>query len=718
MGHCGTDEKIPDRTEAKIRRSAQQTELMNYPKDYLHFNFCLLSAFWAFVFSSTRRSVVYNSTVYTGRQFQGATEITSREESSSPPQTMPDTSPGGRPNRLPEARRFVDKSRSVDGGIQVIPRRGVAVSSVLVLFSCLLQSCGGLDSDYVSQETKHKTSSGGAEWSGDMHPSLPLGSGHACDKKTLQGCQPSYGQLKAAGALWKCPDGKKGVVGTCGADGCVESAGGGDNPQCPGQLNASSSCCCPKNGCYTLPLYNTVIGVCRGTGCACGDASAPSCAPQGQPDACGGSVGGKTCNGPMVRCCFGANVEELVPFYDLGTQAIVNYWAAYEFSASNKEWVIQAESSFNTNASRPPCNLTAPHCGLNDASQSWLSPQPGGSMFWSLGYYPAGVRGVGSEGGAAMWVLSTEQFWGATWYMLNQLTLDRGPATGIPQEECAITNDNCWASGNAGEMDFLETGWNLRNISEDPDYRRSFSTQFNQIGRCFNGGVNGGGFTSPNWLETSPSPIHGKKPEPYVFVAIVDSVGNWVYRIPADEASDIWPGISRKTTASRLQASPTRTPVAMNPCNKGFCAVFTSNCQATNVTEAQAQGCGFNGNQGFCGNVFRQFADTNQPLYPNSTCTKDVRGGVEMPWCLEMVHADPTPAPSPGPPPTSQCPACTPSQCAGEGCGKSVPYLCLAGIAKGGCTSNAKGWPSSGACSGCCDTYLCGSGRNEVNDFG
>ena len=81
-----------------------------------------------------------------------------------------------------------------------------------------------------------------------------------------------------------------------------------------------------------------------------------------------------------------------MPFYDLGTQALVNYWAAYEYSSTDKEWVMQAESSFNTNASRPPCNLTAPHCGLDDATQSWLSPQPGGSMFWSLGYYPAGVR--------------------------------------------------------------------------------------------------------------------------------------------------------------------------------------------------------------------------------------------------------------------------------------------------------------------------------------
>ena len=25
-----------------------------------------------------------------------------------------------------------------------------------------------------------------------------------------------------------------------------------------------------------------------------------------------------------------------------------------------------------------------------------------------------------------------------------------------------ITNDNCWAAGNTGEMDFLETGWDYQ----------------------------------------------------------------------------------------------------------------------------------------------------------------------------------------------------------------------------------------------------------------
>ena len=100
----------------------------------------------------------------------------------------------------------------------------------------------------------------------------------------------------------------------------------------------------------------------------------------------------------------------------------------------------------------------------------------------------------------------------------------------------------------------------------------------------FNGGVNGGGFTSPNWLETSPPVFPGQspawwagspKPEPIVYVAVADSVGNWVYRMPADEAEAIWPGIARKVTRrmgehllapphththTRMQSSPPHPP--------------------------------------------------------------------------------------------------------------------------------------------------------------
>lgn len=58
-----------------------------------------------------------------------------------------------------------------------------------------------------------------------------------------------------------------------------------------------------------------------------------------------------------------------------------------------------------------PCAMQ-PYGGLSP-SQAWLAPQPGGSVFWSLGYYPAGVRGVG--GGGVMFVLSTEDWFGGTW---------------------------------------------------------------------------------------------------------------------------------------------------------------------------------------------------------------------------------------------------------------------------------------------------------------
>ncbi len=83
------------------------------------------------------------------------------------------------------------------------------------------------------------------------------------------------------------------------------------------------------DGCYTEPLFNQIIGVCKGEGCACGGSVAPGCAPEGSPERCG-TLNGRQCSGSQVRCCFGANVSELVPFYDLGTQAIINYMAAYQ----------------------------------------------------------------------------------------------------------------------------------------------------------------------------------------------------------------------------------------------------------------------------------------------------------------------------------------------------------------------------------------------------
>jgi len=148
-------------------------------------------------------------------------------------------------------------------------------------------------------------------------------------------------------------------------------------------------------------------------------------------------------------------------------------------------------------------------------------------------------------------------------------------------------------------MDFLEPGWNNPKMST-LDFRPSFSTQNNQVGRCFQGGVNGGGFGSQNYLLTEASPMQGASAEAIVYVAVVDSVGTFVYRIPAADVEEIWPGLSRTTAAASLPAAPTRTPGSVNPGNTDFAATFTSNCQAKTYDDAQAQECEFNGQQGFC----------------------------------------------------------------------------------------------------------------------
>lgn len=461
-----------------------------------------------------------------------------------------------------------------------------------------------------------------APWTGNMHPTINFPSG--CDITKTNDCAPSYTTLQNAGVLWKCPDGTSSEA-TCGSSGCIE--GSGNNPLC--SLNSTSPCCCPKNGCYTEPLFNWIIGVCKGAGCACGNSKSKSCAPQNRTNQCS-----DTCTGETVPCCFGNDVSKLQPYYDEGTHAKINYIASYQFNTSLNQWQIQEESSFNTDGKYPTYDLLQPYGGLSP-DQAWLAPQPGGSVFWSLGYYPAGVKGVGPPG--TMFVMSTEDWFGGTWYMLNQISLDRGPGTSIPQELCSITNDNCWASGNAGEMDFLEPGWNNPNTA-NLNYTQSFSTQNNQVGRCFNGGINSGGFGSENYILTEPSPINGGQAQPIVYVAVVDKVGVWLYRIPGDQVETIWPGLSRKYSNTLVQSAPSQLVTSVNPGTTPYSLSFTSNCQATNYTEALKQNCIFNGQQGFCGNWFSLMADTKQPLFPSSNCVKDTRGGVEMPWCECMVN--------------------------------------------------------------------------------
>lgn len=127
-------------------------------------------------------------------------------------------------------------------------------------------------------------------------------------------CAPTYAALNSSGSLWPCPDGNSSTT-TCGAGGC--EAGTGDNPLCM-NLDASTPCCCPRAGCNAEPLFNWIVGVCKGPSCACGTSHAPSCTPQNQTGRCGSH-----CTGADVPCCFGADVTPLEKYYDEGTHAKV-----------------------------------------------------------------------------------------------------------------------------------------------------------------------------------------------------------------------------------------------------------------------------------------------------------------------------------------------------------------------------------------------------------
>ena len=94
---------------------------------------------------------------------------------------------------------------------------------------------------------------------------------------------------------------------------------------------------------------------------------------------------------------------------------------------------------------------------------------------------------------------------------------------------------------------------------------------------------------------------------PFVFAAVVDKIGTFIYRIPAAQSDLIWPGLSRTTAACTLGPRPVqRPPNAGPPCDDSnpYCALFIPNFQAGAWGRASAghqgganQGCKVNGQQ-------------------------------------------------------------------------------------------------------------------------
>ena len=192
----------------------------------------------------------------------------------------------------------------------------------------------------------------------------------------------------------------------------------------------------------------------------------------------------------------------------------------------------------------------------------------------------------------------------------------------------------------AGEIDFLEAPWTVDHGAVD-DYRRLYATTWNQAGQSFlpsrgeSGHADGGWFaegTSSSFMTGSNPASYPHNPEPVVWAAVVDRVGTYLYRIPAGNASSIWPGLDRRTAACSLPARPMmRPPNRGPPCNSsGYCALFLPNCPS-NTTGVNSAGCGstahpvdcifndacdLNDQQGFCGNWFSLYGDTGQWTWP------------------------------------------------------------------------------------------------------
>eukprot|EP01084_Bolivina_argentea_P276042 470897_1 len=453
----------------------------------------------------------------------------------------------------------------------------------------------------VSLQIQSILSQGCTTWSGKSSGYLKSG---PCPSPGANGgpfnCTqtPTYQQTQELGNLWPCPDGNNSALPYI-CNSAIESQCKSGNTSEANELctgfnfsNPDPGCCCNLPGCSCQAEFNWIIGTCQGIGC-------------------------------------GAYSQQNATqkYKDLGSQVVVNYIASYIYDNSSQQWHIMDSSSFNTDAKYPPFDLVKPYGGLTNISEAWISPQPGGAAAWTWGYYPAGVKGIGPP--AAMFILSTDQSFNLAWYMLNQLTLDRGPAVPYPSEMCDITNNNCWAAGNAGEFDFLENPWagNENNGGAADDYRRMFSTQSNQVGRCFPGekgqtGTSFGSFASNNYFLGSPP----NTVQPWIWVAVVDKIGTFMYRIPGDKASDIWPGLTRTTAECTLQQRPLIQPPNNGPpCDDSYeyCATFIPNCPADkwggeNEDGAMNQGCWQNPQQGFCNNWWTLFDDTNQWLWPKN----------------------------------------------------------------------------------------------------
>ena len=234
--------------------------------------------------------------------------------------------------------------------------------------------------------------------------------------------------------------------------------GGGNNSPYTGWCNkdgttikeAWSVCCTPGPYCNPTPMFNWVLGICKGKNCGVG------------------------------RDAW--NVAK-----NHGSDGLINYIAAYQYNAKTSMWECQMDSSFNIDGRHSSYDISKTNGGFTDIKDSWLpGPNPGGAANWGAGFYPSGRTGVG--GPAMAFILSVERVFNFTWYVLNQAVLDRGPETQMSDCAACMTHHkytadqvqgikdagNTWECARSGEWDLLESTM-FGNITNNDDYRKLYA---------------------------------------------------------------------------------------------------------------------------------------------------------------------------------------------------------------------------------------------------
>jgi hypothetical protein len=264
-------------------------------------------------------------------------------------------------------------------------------------------------------------------------------------------------------------------------------------------LKQQPTCSCAMPGCQSiLPQWNWAIGLCANNV----DRNSHICYDLARKN----RVNGK-----------------------LASNVLLNYVAAYQLNLNRGQWQLLPSASENYDKScQQPLDV------LNDA-ESWLRVQPGGEFGFDYGLYTPDSTGVSFPG--MLFVLSAQRFQNASWSILNQSILRRGPARANPKCQREEMLTDCRRDPTAGTRFAV-----LSPLSEDSHY---FSTGVISSPGPSCLPINKGGASNPMY----PSkPIFESDSSPHLYAAVIDQDGLTVYQDP------VWDGL-RLTDADENLAS-------------------------------------------------------------------------------------------------------------------------------------------------------------------